>query len=101
MIDIRSLFLVMVATNAVLALALWVGARKRLQGGLAQWALALVAQASAFVLFAGRESARKELGLTLFNEHSLRFVLTGRDSPGGLVWEWLAGRRGPDSAETR
>lgn len=55
MIDIRSLFLVMVATNAVLALALWVGARKRLQGGLAQWALALVAQASAFVLFAGRE----------------------------------------------
>ena len=36
MLYIRSLFLVMVATNAVLALALWVVARKRLQGGLAQ-----------------------------------------------------------------
>ncbi|WP_079437513.1 potassium channel protein [Zoogloea sp. LCSB751] len=58
-------------------------------------------QAGDHLLFAGRESARKELGLTLFNEHSLRFVLTGRDSPGGLVWEWLAGRRPPDAGETR
>jgi diguanylate cyclase (GGDEF)-like protein len=44
----------MVATNAVLALALWIGYGRRLQGGLAQWALALSAQAAAFALFAGR-----------------------------------------------
>ena len=54
MFDIRSLFIVMVATNAVLALALWIGNGRRLQGGLAQWALALSAQAAAFALFAGR-----------------------------------------------
>ena len=54
MFDIRSLFIVMVATNAVIALALWIGNGRRLQGGLAQWALALSAQAAAFALFAGR-----------------------------------------------
>ena len=54
MFDIRSLFIVMVATNAVLALALWIGNGRRLQGGLAQWTLALSAQATAFALFAVR-----------------------------------------------
>ena len=54
MFDIRSRFIVMVATNAVIALALWIGNGRRLQGGLAQWALALSAQAAAFALFAGR-----------------------------------------------
>ena len=45
------------------------------------------------LLFAGRERARKDLSLTLFNSHTLKYVLTGQDSPGGLVWEWLAARR--------
>jgi hypothetical protein len=45
------------------------------------------------LLFVGDETARKELGLTLFNAHTLNYVLTGLDSPGGLVWEWLAARR--------
>ncbi|WP_346288320.1 NAD-binding protein [Zoogloea sp.] len=45
------------------------------------------------ILFVGTEQARKELGLTLFNGHTLQYVLTGKDSPGGLVWEWLARRR--------
>ena len=31
--------------------------------------------------------------MTLFNGHTLQFVLTGRDLPGGLIWEWLAQRR--------
>jgi diguanylate cyclase (GGDEF)-like protein len=54
MFDIRSLFVVMVATNAVLAFSLWVGTGRRPQGGLGPWTLALVAQAAAFALFAGR-----------------------------------------------
>ena len=45
------------------------------------------------ILLVGTEQARKELGLTLFNGHTLQYVLTGQDSPGGLVWEWLARRR--------
>ncbi|MBN9698108.1 MAG: NAD-binding protein, partial [Zoogloea sp.] len=45
------------------------------------------------ILLVGTEQARRELGLTLFNGHTLQYVLTGQDSPGGLVWEWLARRR--------
>jgi len=45
------------------------------------------------ILFVGSEDARKDLALTLFNGHTLKFVLTGQDSPSGLVWEWLAARR--------
>ena len=29
------------------------------------------------------EEARRDLGMTLFNGHTLQFVLTGRDLPGG------------------
>ncbi len=52
MFDIRSLFVVMVATNAILALSLWVGHGLRLRGGLGPWALALCAQGVAFGLLA-------------------------------------------------
>lgn len=41
------------------------------------------------LLLVGRESARKDLDLTLFNGHTLDFVLTGRDAPSGLIWEKL------------
>ncbi|MDD3352800.1 potassium channel family protein [Zoogloea sp.] len=51
------------------------------------------------LLFVGREEARKELNLTLFNSHTLDYVLTGKDAPGGTVWEWLARRRA--TARTR
>lgn len=54
MFDIRSLFVVMVATNLVLAVSLWIGTGRRLQGGLGPWTAALLAQAAAFVLFAAR-----------------------------------------------
>ncbi len=53
------------------------------------------------LLFVGDETARKELGLTLFNAHTLKYVLTGLDSPGGLVWEWLAARRRKEEAARR
>lgn len=45
------------------------------------------------LLFVGTEQARKDLALTLFNGHTLDYVLTGKDSPSGVVWEWLAARR--------
>jgi diguanylate cyclase (GGDEF)-like protein len=54
MFDIRSLFVVMVATNVILAASLWIGTGRRLQGGLGPWTLSLLVQAAAFVLFAGR-----------------------------------------------
>lgn len=45
------------------------------------------------LLLVGHASARGELGLTLAYEHTLNYVLTGRDLPGGWIWERLAGRR--------
>ena len=45
------------------------------------------------LLFVGTEEARRDLGMTLFNGHTLQFVLSGRDLPGGMIWEWLAQRR--------
>ena len=45
------------------------------------------------ILFVGTEDAQRDLTLTLFNGHTLQFVLTGRDSPGGAIWEWLARHR--------
>ena len=54
MFDARSLLVVMVATNAVLALSLWVGNGRRMPGGMRPWTIALALQAVAFVLFAGR-----------------------------------------------
>jgi len=50
------------------------------------------------LLFVGDDRARKDLGLTLFNAHTLKYVLTGQDSPGGLIWEWLARRRAGQGA---
>jgi hypothetical protein len=41
------------------------------------------------LLLVGRPRARRELALTLANEHTLTYVLTGRDLPGGWVWERL------------
>ncbi|MBK6982853.1 MAG: GGDEF domain-containing protein [Betaproteobacteria bacterium] len=54
MFDIRSLFVVMVATNLILAVSLWIGTGRRPQNGLGTWTLALLAQAASFVLFALR-----------------------------------------------
>ncbi|QDF96727.1 potassium channel protein [Azoarcus sp. DD4] len=45
------------------------------------------------LLLVGRAGARNELGLMLAYEHTLNYVLTGRDLPGGWVWERFANRR--------
>ncbi|WP_332671306.1 NAD-binding protein [Aromatoleum sp.] len=59
------------------------------------------------LLFIGTPEARSELKLTLSHEHVLAYVLTGREQPGGWVWEKLARRkeakatRAADSAAPR
>lgn len=45
------------------------------------------------LLLVGHETARRGLAQTLFNGHTLSYVLSGVDSPGGAIWEWLATRR--------
>jgi len=45
------------------------------------------------LLLAGRRSALEDVGLIIANEHTLEYVLTGRDLPGGRVWEFLAARK--------
>lgn len=46
------------------------------------------------LLLVGRHRARMRLNLTLSYMHTLQYVLTGRDAPGGWVWEWLTRRKG-------
>ena len=67
MFDIRSLFVVMVATNLVLAASLWVGTGRRPQGGLGPWILSLLVQALALVLFAGRGTIADWASIALAN----------------------------------
>lgn len=45
------------------------------------------------LLVVGRREARGALALTLENPNTLDYVLTGKDMPGGWVWEKLASRR--------
>jgi Trk K+ transport system NAD-binding subunit len=42
------------------------------------------------ILLVGRREARHALSLTLENEHTLAYVLTGDELPGGLIWERVA-----------
>ncbi len=41
-------------------------------------------------LCVARPGVRSRLALTLSHEHTLSYVLTGQDLPGGKLWEWLA-----------
>lgn len=45
------------------------------------------------LLMVGRRGARHAFSLTIDNMHTLAYVLSGAEMPGGLVWEWLARRR--------
>jgi len=42
------------------------------------------------LLLVGRRDARHALALTLENAHTLTYVLTGDELPGGLIWERIA-----------
>jgi hypothetical protein len=45
------------------------------------------------LLLAGTRSALHDFGLIIANEHTLAYILTGEDLPGGWVWERLARRK--------
>ena len=45
-------------------------------------------------LIVGTRAARRDLAFNLSNEHALQYVLTGKDLPGGWVWEKLASLKG-------
>jgi len=49
------------------------------------------------LLLVGRREARHALAMTLENAHTLTYVLTGNELPGGLIWEHLARWRKPTS----
>ena len=41
----------------------------------------------------GLDKVEGEIDLIIANEHTLEYILTGRDLPGGRIWEQLAQRR--------
>ncbi len=45
------------------------------------------------LLLVGRAEARGDFALTIQNDHTLAYVLTGNDLPGGIVWDYFARRR--------
>ena len=45
------------------------------------------------LLFAGTAGARAELELSLANEHTLHYLLTGDELAGGRIWKLLTGTR--------
>ncbi len=54
MLDVRTLFLVMILVSLVLAFSLWVGVGRQCQSGLTTWIASLLLQAVAFGLFSLR-----------------------------------------------
>lgn len=50
-------------------------------------------QAGDSLLLVGRDGARQDLDLILNNENTLDYVLSGREIPGGWIWERLTGGR--------
>lgn len=44
------------------------------------------------LLFVGTNAARRAIGLSLSNDHALEYVLTGKNLPGGWIWEKFAAR---------
>ena len=44
------------------------------------------------LLFAGTRRALEDIDLILANEHTLEYILSGRDLPGGRIWDLLAQR---------
>ncbi|MGD9870710.1 MAG: TrkA family potassium uptake protein [Thauera sp.] len=49
------------------------------------------------LLLAGTRAALNDIGLIIANEHTLAYILTGEDLPGGWVWEKFS-RRAPGAA---
>jgi len=54
MLDVRTLFFVMIVVSLVLALSLWIGVGDRFRAGLGKWVSSLLLQCIVFALFAFR-----------------------------------------------
>lgn len=54
MLDVRTLFFVMIVVSLVLALSLWIGVGDRFRAGLSKWVASLLLQCVVFALFAFR-----------------------------------------------
>ncbi|NMG74915.1 NAD-binding protein [Aromatoleum diolicum] len=52
------------------------------------------------LLLIGSPDARREFGLILSHEHALAYVLSGKDLPGGWIWERLSRRKPSDAASS-
>jgi Trk K+ transport system NAD-binding subunit len=48
-----------------------------------------VLQAGDRILFCGRSEAARHIEHVINDHQALRYVCTGEDRPGGIVWEWL------------
>ena len=48
------------------------------------------------LLFCGRQGAEKHMRWTAHNFHALSYICTGDDSPSGVLWRWLSGRKPTD-----
>jgi Trk K+ transport system NAD-binding subunit len=56
-------------------------------------AATVLLRAGDHILFAGTRRARALQTLTLRNANVLDYVRTGRDAPGGWIWQWLSRRQ--------
>jgi Trk K+ transport system NAD-binding subunit len=46
------------------------------------------------LLFAGTAEARDKQQMALLNANALSYLLSGREGPGGRVWQWVEGKKG-------
>jgi diguanylate cyclase (GGDEF)-like protein len=65
MFDVRSIYIVMVMTNLVLAASLWAGSGPRSREGLGYWTAGLVAQAMSFAMFSARAETPEWLSVVV------------------------------------
>jgi diguanylate cyclase (GGDEF)-like protein len=66
-IDVRTMLVVMLTSNVLMAAALWFAFAGRFRDGLAKWTAALWVQAIAWVLFAGRGEVPDLISITAAN----------------------------------
>jgi diguanylate cyclase (GGDEF)-like protein len=67
LLDVRTLFVVMVATSVLLAISLWVAAGRHFRDGLGRWTVSLVLEAVMFSLFAARDEVPHWFGIIVPN----------------------------------
>ncbi len=67
MLDVRTIFVLMIATSFVLAASLWITVGRQFRNGLGKWTGALAVQAAMFALFASRDMVPDWLSVVVSN----------------------------------